>query len=97
MIRFLRTSSTSTHGETSLRTASGAGRVSLRDPDGGRHLIEILRRPGPPNGPSAYQVKVDGWYHVGWASSAQEVQAALDRVRRAITSGWLPGDADLPD
>src|ERR1700722_19150715 len=72
------------------------GRVSLRDPDGGRHLIEVLRHTGRPGGISTYQVKVDSWYHVGWASSTEEVALAVDRVRRAVISGWLPGECDLP-
>jgi hypothetical protein len=72
------------------------GRVSLRDPDGGRHQIEVLRHSGRPAGNSTYQVKVDSWYHVGWASSTDEVAIAVDRVRRAVISGWLPGDCDLP-
>ena len=74
----------------------GTGRVSIRDPDGGRHLLEVVARGSAADGPGAYQVKVDGWCHVAWASSPQEVQSALDRVRRAIVAGWLPGDADLP-
>jgi hypothetical protein len=72
------------------------GRVSLRDPDGGRHQIEVLRHTSRPAGQSTYQVKVDSWYHVGWASSSDEVAVAVDRVRRAVISGWLPGDCDLP-
>jgi hypothetical protein len=81
------------------RTAisSGIGRVSVRDPDGGRHVMEVVGHANPVAGPAAYQIRVDSWYHVAWASSADEVQNALDRVRRAITDGWLPGDADLPD
>jgi hypothetical protein len=76
---------------------SGIGRVSVRDPDGGRHSMEVVGNADPLAGPAAYQIRVDGWYHVAWVSSADEVQHALDRVRRAITAGWLPGDADLPD
>jgi hypothetical protein len=75
---------------------TGTGRVSVRDPDGGRHVIEVLGHSDGRGRQSPYQVRVDGWYHAAWASSTDDVRMTLDRVRRAIAAGWLPGDADLP-
>jgi hypothetical protein len=77
-------------------TTTGTGRVSVRDPDGGRHVIEVLSHRDGDAAPAPYQIKVDGWFHAAWASSTEEVRMSLDRVRRAITAGWLPGDAELP-
>ena len=76
--------------------STSTGRVALRDPDGGRHLIEVIAHGAALPGRSEYQVKVDGWYHVAWASSADEVEAVLGRLQQAIKAGWLPGDSDLP-
>jgi hypothetical protein len=99
MIRFLRAPSDPPSGaaQAPAPALSSSGRVSLRDPDGGRHVVEVLGRSAAPGTRSSYQITVDGWYHVGKADSASEVQESLDRVRRAMAAGWLPGDADLPD
>jgi hypothetical protein len=67
-------------------------------PDDRSHAIETFTEAGSAflRRSSAHQVTVDR-RHIGWARDGDELAALLDRVRKAIASGWTPDAGDLPD
>jgi len=70
----------------------------INAPDGKRYRIDTVSEYGAVAlaNKSAYQV-LHGRKTLGWARDDAELTALLDRVRTAISTGWVPEAGRLPD